>query len=184
MLIEETGLAGCKVITTPAFGDARGYFTESYNKRTWAAHGIDLEFVQDNQSFTADSGTLRGMHFQSPPCAQDKLVRCLRGRILDVAVDIRRSSPTFGKHVAVELSAQNRKQLLVPIGFAHAFLTLEADVEVAYKVTAYYSKANDCGIAFADPALGIKWPIPVEAIIANDRDKTWPKLAELAPVFT
>jgi dTDP-4-dehydrorhamnose 3,5-epimerase len=145
--------------------------------------GIDIDFVQDNHSLSATVGTLRGLHFQSPPCAQDKLVRVTRGRILDVAVDIRTASPTFGKHVAVELSAANWKQLLVPVGFAHGFVTLEPDTEVQYKVSAPYSPENDHGLAFDDPALGIDWGLPAAALTLSDKDRKHPRLAEMLRYF-
>ena len=151
MQVEETAIPAVKIIIPKKHGDARGFFSEVYNRSDWEKAGLQLTFVQDNHSFSAVVGTLRGLHFQTPPFAQDKLVRCTRGRILDVAVDIRRSSPTFGRHVAVELSAENWRQLLVPIGFAHAFITLEPDVEVLYKTTAPYSAANDRGVAWNDP---------------------------------
>ena len=127
MQVEETAIPAVKIVTPKKHGDARGFFSEVYNRSDWDKAGLEFTFVQDNHSFSATAGTLRGLHFQTPPFAQDKLVRCARGRILDVAVDIRRSSPTFGRHVAVELSAENWRQLLVPIGFAHAFITLEPD---------------------------------------------------------
>ena len=145
MQVEETAIPAVKIVTPKKHGDARGFFSEVYNRSDWDKAGLHFTFVQDNHSFSAAVGTLRGLHFQTPPFAQDKLVRVARGRILDVAVDIRRSSPTFGRHVAVELSAENWRQLLVPIGFAHAFITLEPDVEVLYKTTAPYSAANDRG---------------------------------------
>ena len=145
MQVEETALPAVKIVTPKKHGDARGFFSEVYNRSDWDKAGLEFTFVQDNHSFSATAGTLRGLHFQTPPFAQDKLVRCARGRILDVAVDIRRSSPTFGQYVAVELSADNWRQLLVPIGFAHAFITLEPDVEVLYKTTAPYSAAQRPG---------------------------------------
>ena len=153
--VEDTTIPAVKIVTPKKFGDHRGFFSETWSRKAFTDIGLDLDFVQDNQSLSAPAGTLRGLHFQSPPFAQDKLVRVTRGRILDVAVDIRASSPSFGKHVAVELSAENWKQLLVPVGFAHGFVTLEPDTEVLYKVTAPYAPENDHGLAFDDPALGV-----------------------------
>jgi dTDP-4-dehydrorhamnose 3,5-epimerase len=168
--VTPTAIPDVKVLLPKAFGDARGTFSETYNAARFAEHGIKLNFVQDNQSWSAQPGTIRGLHFQSPPKAQDKLVRVVHGRILDVAVDLRRSSPTYGRWVAEELSSENRKQLLVPIGFAHGFCTLEPDTEVLYKVTDYYSPANDLGLAWDDPDLGITWPIKPGEAILSDKD--------------
>ena len=183
MLFEDTDILGVKIVTPKKHGDARGFFSEVYNQDEWRRAGLDYVFVQDNHSFSAAQGTLRGLHFQTAPFAQGKLVRCGRGRILDVAVDIRRSSPTFGRHVAVELSAENWRQLLVPIGFAHAFLTLEPDCEVLYKTTAVYSAANDRGLAWDDPDLAIRWPLPAGAPTLSDKDKRWPRLRDLEDAF-
>src|ERR1700674_3237754 len=160
MQIEETAIPAVKIVTPKKHGDDRGFFSEVYNKSAWDRLGLHFTFVQDNDSVSATIGTLRGLHFQLPPFAQDKLVRVGRGRILDVAVDIRRSRPSFGRYVAVELSAQNWRQLLVPIGFAHGFVTLEPDTEVLYKTTANYSPDHDRGLAWADPDVGVKWPLP------------------------
>ncbi|WP_293802248.1 dTDP-4-dehydrorhamnose 3,5-epimerase [uncultured Bosea sp.] len=181
--VEETAIPAVKIVTPKKFGDHRGFFSETWSRKTFAEAGLDLDFVQDNQSLSAPVGTLRGLHFQSPPFAQDKLVRVTRGRILDVAVDIRVSSPTFGKHVAVELSAQNWKQLLVPVGFAHGFVTLEPDTEVIYKVTAPYAPENDHGLAFDDPALGIDWRLPLLGLTLSDKDRKHPRLAEMLRYF-
>lgn len=183
MHFEDTEIPAVKIVTPKKHGDARGFFSEVYKLSDWQGAGLDFTFVQDNHSFSAPSGTLRGLHFQTAPFAQDKLVRVVRGRILDVAVDIRRSSPTFGKHVAVELSAENWRQLLVPIGFAHGFVTLEPDTEVLYKVTAIYSAPNDRGLAFDDPDLGIDWGVGPGAVILSDKDKRWPRLRDLADTF-
>ncbi|HYA73817.1 MAG TPA: dTDP-4-dehydrorhamnose 3,5-epimerase [Roseiarcus sp.] len=183
MLVEDTAIPDVKIITPKKFGDRRGFFSETYNRRAAAEAGIHLEFVQDNHSLSADVGTIRGLHFQSAPFAQDKLVRAPRGRILDVAVDLRRSSPTFGRHVAVELSAENWRQLLVPVGFAHGFCTLEPDTEVFYKVTSYYSPAHDHGLAFDDPALGIAWPVDATKAILSDKDRRLPRLADCPLYF-
>ncbi|WP_298380459.1 dTDP-4-dehydrorhamnose 3,5-epimerase [Azospirillum sp.] len=172
-----------KIIRPRKFGDHRGFFSETYNKQTFLAAGIDLEFVQDNQSLSADVGTLRGLHFQTPPFAQDKLVRVVRGAILDVAVDIRRGSPTFGRHVKAVISAAEWNQILVPIGFAHGFCTLEPDTEVIYKVTNYYSPAHDRGLAWDDPDLGIDWPLPPGGAVLSDKDRTHPRLADLNDCF-
>lgn len=181
MDVEATAIADVKIITPRRFGDHRGFFSEVYNKRALAEAGIELEFVQDNHSLSAEVGTVRGLHFQTPPMAQDKLVRVTRGAVLDVAVDVRAGSPTYGKHVAVELSAENWRQLLVPIGFAHGFCTLAPDTEVMYKVTNYYSAAHDGGIAWDDPALGIEWPV-TDAVL-SEKDRGLPRLADLGEVF-
>ncbi len=183
MQFEDTAISAVKIVTPRKHGDARGFFSEVYKQSDWRAAGLDLGFVQDNHSMSAEVGTLRGLHFQTAPFAQDKLVRVVRGRILDVAVDIRRSSPTFGKHVAVELSAENWKQLLVPIGFAHGFITLERDTEVLYKVTALYSAPNDRGLAWDDPDLGIAWPLPPAGPMLSDKDRKWPRLRDLQEAF-
>jgi dTDP-4-dehydrorhamnose 3,5-epimerase len=183
MQVEETAIPAVKIVTPKKHGDARGFFSEVYNRADWDKAGLELTFVQDNHSFSAAAGTLRGLHFQTPPFAQDKLVRCTRGRILDVAVDIRRSSPTFGRHVAVELSAENWRQLLIPAGFAHAFLTLEPDVEVLYKTTAPYSAANDRGVAWDDPAIGIVWPALPGGPVLSDKDRRLPRLEDAPDLF-
>jgi dTDP-4-dehydrorhamnose 3,5-epimerase len=183
MQVEETRIEAVKVVTPKKHGDARGFFSEVYNRSAWDEAGLKFTFVQDNHSFSAATGTLRGLHFQTPPFAQAKLVRVVRGGILDVAVDIRRSSPTFGKHVAVELSAQNWRQLLIPIGFAHGFLTLEPDVEVLYKTTAVYSPAHDRGLAWDDPLIAIDWRAPAGGPILSDKDRRWPRLKEAPELF-
>jgi dTDP-4-dehydrorhamnose 3,5-epimerase len=183
MLVEDAGIPGVKIVTPQKHGDTRGFFSEVYNRTTWESAGLRFEFVQDNHSFSAAVGTLRGLHFQTPPFAQDKLIRVGRGRILDVAVDIRRSSPTFGKYVAVELSAENWRQLLVPIGFAHGFVTLEPDTEVLYKATAVYSPANDRGVAWDDPDIGVAWPLPETGPLLSDKDRRWPRVREAQELF-
>jgi dTDP-4-dehydrorhamnose 3,5-epimerase len=181
--VEATAIPDVKIIAPKKFGDHRGFFSEVYNRKAFAEAGIALDFVQDNHSLSAQVGTLRGLHFQSAPFAQDKLVRVPRGRILDVAVDIRKSSPTFGQHVAVELSAENWRQLLVPIGFAHGFVTLEPDTEVMYKVTDYYSAANDLGLAWDDPDLGVAWSLPPGGAVLSDKDRKHPRLRDLPTIF-
>lgn len=182
-LFAPTDLAGVVIFTPRRHGDARGFFVETYNRATFRDHGIDLEFVQDNHSLSATVGTLRGLHFQLHPRAQAKLVRVIRGAILDVAVDIRHGSPTFGRHVAVELSASNGRQLLVPVGCAHGFVTLEPDTEVVYKVTDLYSPEHDRGLAFDDPALAIAWPLPPGGPTLSAKDRTHPRLADLPVCF-
>ncbi|MDO8297955.1 MAG: dTDP-4-dehydrorhamnose 3,5-epimerase [Caulobacter sp.] len=158
MQIDDFSIQGLKLITPKKFCDDRGFFSETYNRRLLEERGIAYDFVQDNQSLSRETGTVRGLHFQTPPRDQVKLVRVVRGSILDVAVDVRVGSPTYGQHVAVELSAENWKQLLIPVGFAHGFCTLEPDTEIAYKVTDYYSAECDGGILWNDAALGIDWP--------------------------
>ena len=170
------------LITPSRPGDERGFFSETYNARALAEHGFDKAFVQDNHSFSARRGTLRGLHFQRPPHMQDKLIRVTRGAVFDVAVDIRKGSPTFGQWVGEELSADNWRQLLVPAGFAHGFVTLTSDVEVLYKVTDYYAPACEDGLAWNDPALGIAWPIDPAEVTTNARDGAWPALGQLTPL--
>ena len=164
------------------FGDDRGFFSETYNAERFAANGFGLPFVQDNHSYSASRGVLRGLHYQLPPRAQDKLVRVVRGRILDVAVDIRKSSPTFGRWVSLELSAEAGNQILVPKGFAHGFVTLEDHTEVIYKVTDFYSPAHDRSIRFDDPRIGIAWPVAAEALELSAKDRAAPRLDE-AEIF-
>ncbi len=165
-------------------GDARGWFTETYNRDTFAGLGIDCIFVQDNHSLSAPPFTLRGLHFQTPPRAQDKLVRCIRGRIFDVAVDIRDGSPTRGQWVGAELSAENGLQLFVPVGFAHGFLTLEPDCEVVYKCSDTYAPDHDAGIAWDDRAVGIDWPLPAGTLPElSAKDGVQPLLADFASPF-
>lgn len=162
------------IIEPDVFGDHRGWFFESYSKKKLADLGINVDFVQDNHSFSAEKGTLRGLHFQNQPMAQAKLIRCTKGAVLDVAVDLRKSSLTYKKWVAVELSAENKKQLFIPKGFGHGFLTLTPDAEFQYKVDEYYSKEHDRSIKFDDPEIGIDWKI-IDPII-SDKDKDAPLL--------
>ena len=183
MLVEDTAIEGVKIITPKKHGDERGFFSEVYNLSTWEKAGLHYQFVQDNHSVSTKVGVIRGLHFQTEPAAQDKLVRVVRGRILDVAVDLRRSSPTFGRHVAVELSADDWRQLLMPIGFAHGFCVLEPNTEVLYKVTNFYSAANDFGLAFDDPDLNIDWPVSPADALLSDKDRRWPRLRDLAQTF-
>lgn len=178
------GIDGVKLITPKIFRDARGFFSETYNAQTLQSLGLTATFVQDNQSLSVAKGVVRGLHFQIPTRAQGKLVRVTRGSILDVAVDIREGSPSFGKHVAVELSAANWSQLWVPEGFAHGFCTLEPNTEVVYKVTDYYSPDHDRGIKWDDPALAIPWPITALEAIVSDKDQKQPLLAAIKSPFT
>ena len=183
MDVIETEIPDVKRIVLKRFGDARGWFSETFRADTLARAGITTAFVQDNQSFSAPQGTIRGLHFQIAPRAQAKLIRVLQGAILDVAVDIRSGSPTFGKFVAVTLDADKGEQLFIPHGFAHGFCTLTPDVMVAYKVDAYYSPEHDRALAWNDPEVGIPWPVPAEAAILSDKDRRAPKLADLGRVF-
>ena len=176
-------IAGPRVLAPPRHGDERGFFSETWSRAAFASAGIDCDFVQDNHSLSRSKGTVRGLHFQTPPFAQAKLVRVIRGAILDVAVDIRDRSPTFGRHVAVELSAANWRQLFVPQGFAHGFCTLEPDTEVLYKVSAPYAPDHDRGILWNDPALAIAWPVSPAAAVVSGKDRAQPLLAGLGPVF-
>jgi dTDP-4-dehydrorhamnose 3,5-epimerase len=158
VIVRPLGLDGVLEITPAKHGDARGFFSEVYNAARFAEHGIDIQWIQDNHSYSADVGVLRGLHFQTPPAAQDKLVRVIKGAIFDVAVDIRHGSPTYGQWVGVELSAEKWNQILVPKGFAHGFITLVPHCEVAYKVSAPYAPDCDRSIRFDDPQIGIQWP--------------------------
>lgn len=170
-------------ITPKRFQDARGWFSETWRRDRYAAAGIDVDFVQDNHSYSRPAGTLRGIHFQTPPFAQAKLVRCLRGRIWDVAVDLRAGSPTYGEWVAAELTAERGEQLFVPGGFGHAFLTLEPDTEVAYKVDAVYAPECDGGIAWNDSDIAIDWPLPGAAPELSDKDAQLPRLKDFVSPF-
>lgn len=168
----ELTIAGLIEVVPDRHGDDRGFFSEVYNKAVWLDGGIDVDFVQDNHSLSRETGTLRGLHLQTPPMAQAKLVRVARGRVFDVAVDVRTGSPTFRHWIGIELSAEKGNQLFIPVGFAHGFLTLEPDTEFLYKVTAPYSRSNDRSIRYDDPAIGVDWPIDVNisSLSAKDRD--------------
>ncbi len=181
MQVEPTDLPDVLILTPRRFGDTRGWFTETWSAAAMATAGLDLPWVQDNQSFSAAKGTLRGLHYQSPPRAQDKLVRCSRGSILDVAVDIRAGSATYGAWVGVELSAENGRQLFVPKGFLHGFLTLTDNVEVQYKCSDIYSPAHDGAVRWDDPAIGVDWG--VTAPILSDKDAKAPLLATIGTPF-
>lgn len=183
MDVTSTSLDGVLVITPKRIGDHRGFFSETYSRRALAEAGVDLDFVQDNHSFSADKGTVRGLHYQSPPSAQDKLVRVLRGVIMDVAVDVRKGSPTFGAWVGVELSAQNGKQLLIPKGFLHGFATLTEDVDVAYKCSDFYDAVADGTLRFDDPELGIDWGISNKDAILSGKDAAAPYFKDFESPF-
>lgn len=183
MNITPLSIPEVKLLEPKRFGDQRGFFSETYNRRALAECGIDLEFVQDNHSLSRSKGTIRGLHYQSPPFAQDKLIRVVRGSILDVAVDLRQGSPTYGEHVAAVISAKAWNQILIPIGFAHGFCTLEPDTEIIYKVTNYYSSEHDRGILWDDPELGIEWPVAGEAVVLSPKDRSLPLFSEITSPF-
>ena len=170
-------------LTPRAFADPRGWFSETYHQARAAEAGIDVVFCQDNQSFSRVAGTIRGLHYQSPPFAQAKLVRCVRGSIWDVAVDARRGSPTYGQWVADTLSAENRRQLFLPVGFLHGFVTLEDDTEVAYKVTAHYDPASDGGVRWDDAGLALPWPLDGRTPLVSDKDAKMPSFADFDSQF-
>ena len=180
--IRRLALPDILLITPVRHGDQRGFFSETFNHRRLAEAGFDKPFVQDNHSLSGQRGILRGLHFQRAPHAQDKLVRVTRGAVFDVAVDIRKGSPSFGQWVGAELSAENWRQMLVPTGFAHGFVTLTETAEVLYKVTDDYAPECEGGLAWDDPAVGIEWPVPAAEILTNPRDGSWPKLSELEPL--
>jgi dTDP-4-dehydrorhamnose 3,5-epimerase len=183
MQLIETEIPAVKVLVPKKFGDHRGFFSEVYSDKLLAGLGIEARFVQDNHSLSAEKGVVRGLHYQLPPMAQDKLIRVVRGAIMDIAVDIRRGSPTFGKHVACLLSAENWKQMFVPTGFAHGFATLEPNTEVLYKVTRYYSPSHERGIRWNDPKLGINWHVAEDQAVLSERDQKHPMLAEMSDLF-
>jgi len=183
MEVRSTQIPDVKLLVLQKHGDSRGFFSETYNRRDFAALGIGLEFVQDNQALSAPAGTVRGLHYQLAPAAQAKLVRVTRGRIFDVAVDIRRGSPSFGKFASSELSAEEWNQLYVPAGFAHGYCTLTADTEVIYKVSDYYNPVHERAIRWNDPAIGIPWPVGEAAAIISDRDRHSPLLAQQPDLF-
>ena len=184
MRIQRLAIPEIQLLTPQKHGDQRGFFSEVYNKQTLATAGIHIDFVQDNHSASAARGTVRGLHYQAPPFAQDKLVRVVRGSIFDVAVDIRRHSPTYGQHVGVVLSADEWNQLLVPIGFAHGFMTLTPNAEVIYKVSAYFAPKHDFGLLWNDPALGIDWPLPQAEAILSTKDRDQPLFVDLDSPFS
>lgn len=181
--VRPLGLGGVLEILPSRIEDERGFFSEVWSDQAFTAAGIDLHFVQDNHSHSRQAGVLRGLHFQSPPFAQDKLVRVSRGAVFDVAVDIRTGSATYGQWVAARISASQWNQLLVPKGFAHGFLALEPDTEVQYKVTAPYSREHDLAIRFDDPAIGVEWPMDGKALILSDKDRQAPLLADIDTGF-
>lgn len=172
MIFTETRLSGAFLLDLEPREDSRGFFARTFCRREFEAHGLKPDMVQCNLSFNHHAGTMRGMHYQLPPAAETKLVRCTRGAIWDVIVDLRPESPTYLEHVGVELSAENRRQLYVPELFAHGYLTLTPDAEVAYQVGEFYTPGAERGIRWDDPALGIEWPVPVEVI--SDKDASWP----------
>jgi dTDP-4-dehydrorhamnose 3,5-epimerase len=179
MQIEDTAIPGVKILTAPRFADSRGYFAEWFSRARLEGAGIGLDFCQDNISRSTRVGTLRGLHFQLPPAEQAKLVGVLQGRIFDVALDLRHGSPTYRRHLAVELSAERCNQLLIPPGFAHGFCTLEPDSLVFYKVSKPYSAAHDAGIRWNDPGLGIDWPVKESSAVLSEKDAKLPFLADM-----
>lgn len=181
MQIEKTALDDVLILTPKRFGDARGFFAETYNRDVLAGHGIDLDFVQDNHSLSAAVGTLRGLHFQTPPRAQAKLVRCGQGALWDVAVDIRRGSATYGQWVGVDLTAENGRQLLIPAGFAHGFVTRLPNTEICYKCTDTYAPNDEGSLAWDDPDLGINWG--TDAPVLSDKDANSGRLADFDTPF-
>ena len=182
MQVERLSIPEVLLITPKRHGDARGWFSETYVKKALAEQGVHDDFLQDNQAFSAQRGTLRGLHLQVPPAPISKLVRCLRGAIFDVAVDVRAGSPTFGLWAGAELTADSGTQLYCPRGFAHASVTLTADAEVFYKIDGYYAPEAERGLRWNDPAIGVDWPIAAGDIITNERDSRLPLLADFEPV--
>ena len=172
-----------RIIVPKRHPDSRGWFSETFHETRLRDLGITCRFVQENQSYSRRAGTLRGMHFQAPPADQAKLISVLRGRIIDVAIDVRRGSPTYGHHVSIELSAESGRQFFIPAGYAHGFLTLEHDVTVNYKVSNYYAPEQESGIRWDDPDVAFPWPMPAHDIILSDKDRQLPRLRELVSPF-
>ncbi len=183
MIIETTSLPGVLILTPLRFGDGRGFFSESWNRRNLEEQGIEIDFVQDNHSLSLTPGTLRGLHFQTPPHAQAKLVRCGRGALYDVAVDIRHGSPTYGHWVGVDLTFENGRQLLIPAGFLHGFVTRQPETEIIYKCSDYYAPRCDAAVRFDDPDLCIDWGLDAPPIL-SDKDAAAPRLRDLPVYFT
>lgn len=183
MELQSLAIPDVKLITPKKFGDHRGFFSEVFNAAKLRDAGIDHGWVQDNHSLSGPAGTVRALHYQLPPMAQAKLVRVIRGAILDIAVDIRRGSPTFGQHVAAEISAENWKQMYVPVGFAHGFVTLQPNTEVIYKVSNPYSPPHERGILWSDPALKIPWGVDSATAVLSDRDRVHPLFANATDLF-
>ena len=181
--IKKTSLSGVLVITPRRFADARGFFSESWNRARMEEHGLDYDFVQDNHSLSGQVSTVRGLHFQAPPHAQAKLVRCGKGRLFDVAVDIRKGSPTYGKWVGEELSFENGKQMLIPAGFLHGFVTREPDTEIIYKCSDYYAPDCEGAVRFDDPDIGIYWALGVAPPVLSDQDKNAPLFKDFDSPF-
>ena len=183
MKIERLSIPDVLLVTPAKHGDERGFFSEVFRDDLLRPFGVEQSFVQDNHVFSASRGVLRGLHFQKQPHAQGKLVRCMRGAVLDVAVDIRTGSPTFGQHVAVELTAANWSQIWVPPGFAHGYVTLQPDCEIIYKVTGYYAPESETGVAWDDPALGIDWRLDPADLTLSAKDTRNPRLADIRTSF-
>lgn len=183
MAFIETGFPGLIIYEPRVFGDDRGYFFESYNESVFAEQGLEMRFVQDNQARSV-YGVVRGLHFQKPPHAQTKLIRAIEGSILDVVVDCRKDSPTFGKTYSIELSAENKKQLLVPRGFAHGYSVISPFAEVMYKCDAFYNKESEGGVLFNDPGMSIDWKVPADKMILSEKDKLYPVFADVDHCFT
>ena len=177
MNVIDTSIQDVKIIQPDKFKDCRGFFSETYNKKDLSSEGIDFDFIQDSHSFSHEKGTVRGLHYQIPPYTQNKLIRVIKGSIFDVVVDIRKSSPTFGMHITEIISAKNWNQILVPIGFAHGFCTLEEDTEVIYKVTNYYSPECSKGLLWSDKELSIDWPVCENEATLSKSDKELPTLS-------
>ena len=178
-----TDIPDVKIIVLEKRSDVRGYFIQKYSKRDFDEAGLHLDFVQDNESWSAKAGTLRGLHFQTPEFAQTKLLSVMSGSIFDVAVDIRNGSPTYGRHVSLTIRAEDYKQILIPRGFAHGFYTLEPDTLVSYKVDAFYSAANEDGLLWNDPALAIAWPTQRKQPVLSDRDQQWKSFDDFTSPF-
>jgi len=183
MQIKELAIPDIKILTPVQHRDNRGFFSEIYNRQTLLEAGIELEFVQENYSWSVDINTVRGLHFQTGEFQQDKLVQVVRGAILDIAIDLRHGSPWYGQYVCAEISAENWQQVLVPKGFAHGFLTLQPNTAVMYRVTTHYSPAHDAGIRWNDPDIGIDWPINENEAVLSDKDSTLPFLSDCDTLF-